>query len=706
MAIISKIREKGWVAAVVIGVSIGLFVIQDMFSANSWIMQSFNKPVAGVIDGTDISLQEYTAELSTLVDKYAAQIGRRPNENEMEYIRNEAFNNLVYKLVMQKEFDKVGVAVTNEEVTDMVQGNNIHPGWAQSFTNPQTGQLDKNMILNFLKNIGQAEPQQQAQFYTFEASLAPERSKEKYNKLFDLSTYVTKKEAESYYKEQNERLNLKYVAIPFFLVQDSTIKVSDDELKSYFDSHKDKYKNTENRAIEYVPFSFNPSSIDSATIKKSLEDLVQQFATTTDDEAFSNANSDVNKNVGTVKPSDLPKDLLAVTLEQGKVYGPFLDREKGIYALHKFIATEQDTVYSMRASHILLDTTGKTAAQKAEIKTKADGVLNQLKGGQNFEIFAGMYGEDGTKDKGGDLGWFTQKQMVAPFEQAVMAASQEGLIPNLVATQFGYHVIKVTGVKNKTKYKLATIIKEIAPSDATREKAFRDASSFATAKDIKEYVDRVGAAKLISLQALNIAKDARFINNITGGKVREIVRWAYNDAKLGQVSPIFELEETRQYIVAVLRGAVEKGNAGWQDVKEELTVEVRKEKKAKEIMDKLAKVANADLEAIAAAYGTSVSVTTMPDVTLQTPSLNGVGYAPVAVGKAFGLKKGQKSGLFKDENAIMAMEVVEITPAAEVADYNSYKEQIVGKRNSQTAEKVLKALKKITKTESDLAKYY
>lgn len=706
MAIISKIREKGWIVAVVIGLSIGLFIIQDMFSSNSWIMQSLNKPVAGVINGTEITLQEYTTELTALVDKYSAQIGRRPNEGEMEYIRNEAFNNLVYKFVMQKEFDKVGVAVTGEEITDMVQGNNIHPGWAQSFTNQQTGQVDKNGILNFLKNIGQAQPQQQMQFYTFEASLTPERSKEKYQKLFDLSTYVTKKEAESYYKEQNERLNIKYVAVPFYLVPDSTIKVSDDELRAYFSANKEKYKNTENRAIEYVPFPFKASSTDSATIKKSLEDIVQQFADATDNESFSNANSDVNKNVGTVKPSDLPKDLASLSLEQGKAYGPFLDKEKGVYALHKFIATDQDTAYSMKASHILLDTTGKTETQKAEIKTKAEGVLTQVKNGQSFEILAGIYGEDGTKDKGGDLGWFTEKQMVAPFEKAVMASSQEGLVPNLVATQFGYHIIKVTGVKNKTKYRLATIIKEIVPSDATREKAFRDASNFATAKDIKEYVDKVGAAKLISLQALNIAKDARFINNITGIKVREIVRWAYNDAKLGQVSPIYELDEMQQYMVAVLRGVVEKGEATWEDVKEEITAEVRKEKKATLIMEKLAKVANADLEAIAAAYGTNVTVTSMPDVTLQTPSLNGVGYAPVALGKAFGLKKGQKTGLLKDDSAIIALEVVEVTTAADVADYNSYKEQIVSKRNTQTAEKLLKALKKITKTESDLAKYY
>ncbi len=707
MAIISKIREKATVAVGVIAVGLILFIVGgDIFSPNSMIMQGFGKPKVGVIDGTEITYQEYSNELNALVAKYTAQIGRTPNETEMDYIRPEAFNKLVDKLVMSKEYEKLGIAVTKEEITDMIQGNNIHPSWAQSFTNPQTGQLDKSQIINFLKNIGQAQPEQQMQFYTFEASLAPERSREKYQKLFDLSTYVTKKEAEGYYKEQNARLNLKYVAVPFFLVPDSTVKVTDKQLEEYFNKNAAKYKTKENRAIEYVPFSFKPSSVDSATVKKSLDDLIPQFGSTTDDEVFANSNSDVNKNVGTVKPSDLPKDLAGLVLEKGKVYGPFLDKEKGVYALHKYIATEEDSVYSMKASHILFDTTQKSVAEKAEIKTKAEAALTQLKGGQNFEIFAGIYGTDGTKDKGGDLGWFTEKQMVGPFEKAVMSATQEGLVGNLTATQFGYHIIKVTGVKSKTKYKLASIIKEILPSDATREKAYRDASNFATAKDIKEYVDKVSAAKLISLQALNIAKDARFINNLTGGKIREIARWAYNDAKLGQVSPVFELDDSQQYIVAVLRGVIEKGDATWEDLKDELAVEVRKELKGKQIMEKLAKVANVDLEAIAAAYGTNVVVTSMPDITMQTPSLNGVGYAPIAIGKAFGMKKGQKTGIFKDDSAIMALEVIEVSEAAEVADYNTYKEQLVGRRTSQTGEKLLKAVKKITKTESDLAKYY
>lgn len=705
MAIISKIREKAGIAVGVIAIGLILFIVGgDILSPNSMIMQGMNQQYVGVINGTNITFQEYNNELNVVIAKYTSQLGRRPNEGEMEYLRNEAFNNLVHKLVTEKEFDKIGIAVTKDEVVDMMQGNNLHPAWAQSFTNPQTQQVDKNQIIGFLKNLRQAPPEQQMQVLAFEQSLIPERGKDKYQKLFDISTYVTKKEAEGFYKEQNARLTLKYVAVPFNLVPDSTVKVSDEQIKEYFNKNQDKYKDKENRAIEYVSFSFKASSIDSATIKKSLEDIVSGFKTTTDNEAFANANSDVNKNIGTVKPSDLPKDLASITLQEGEVYGPFLDKEKGVFALHKFLGTVEDTAYSMKASHILFGTQGKSDADKAAQKKKAEDVLKQVKDGQNFAIMAQIYGEDGTKERGGDLGWFTQKQMVAPFEKAVMDATKEGVLPNLVETEFGYHIINVTGVKNKTKYKLATIIKEIGPSDATREKAYRDASSFATAKDIKEYVDRTEKAKLISYQALNIAKDARFINNMSSPKIREIVRWAYNDAKLGQVSPVFEMED--QYLITVLRGSVNKGEATWEDVKDEVTAEVRKDLKAKQIMDKLASVANSNLEAIASAYGTNVVVNTMPDVTLQTPSLNGVGYAPLTIGKAFGMKKGQKTGLYKDESAIMAMEVVEVTEAAEVADYNSYKDQLVGRRNSQTAEKLLRALKKITKTESDLAKYY
>ncbi|MCU0393508.1 MAG: SurA N-terminal domain-containing protein [Thermoflexibacter sp.] len=706
MAIISKIRERAGIAVGAIAIGLILFIVGgDLFSSNSWIMQSLDQPKVGTIDGNDITFQEYNDELNDLKNKYSLRVNRSLNESELEYIRPEAFNNLVYKLVIQKEFEKIGINITPEELQDMIQGNNLNPSWAQSFTNPQTGEVDKNMIINFLKNISQAAPEQQAQFYSFEQDLVPERSKEKYQKLFDLSTYITKKEAENYYKEQNARVGIKYVAIPFFLIPDSAVKVTDELLKAQFEKNKAKYAEKENRSIEYVPFSFKPSSIDSATIKKGLEDLVTQFASTTENESFANANSDVNQNIGTLKSSELPKDLTGVTLEDGKVYGPFLDKERGVYALHKFIGTAEDTVFSARASHILFSTQGKAETEKADVKKKAQEVLNQLKNsGADFASLARIYGEDGTREKGGDLGWFAEKQMVAPFEKAVMDADKEGVVPNLVETEFGYHIIDVTGLKNKAKYKLATIIKEIVPSDATREKAYRDASNFATAKNIKEYVDKVGAAKLISLQALNIAKDAKYINNLTSPKIREIVRWAYNDAELGQVSPIFELED--QYLVAVLRGAVNKGEATWEDVKDELSTEVRNDLKAQQIMDKLKSVTQSDLTAIANAYGTNVSVTTMSDVTLQSSALNGLGYAPVAIGKAFAMKKGERTSLFRDESGIIALEVTEVSEATEVADYNSYKEQLVGRRTTQTLDKLYKALKKITKTESDLAKFF
>jgi peptidyl-prolyl cis-trans isomerase D len=706
MAIISKIRERAGIAVGAIAIGLILFIVGgDLFSSNSWIMQSLDQPKVGTIDGNDITFQEYNDELNDLKNKYSLRVNRSLNESELEYIRPEAFNNLVYKLVIQKEFAKIGINITPEELQDMIQGNNLNPSWAQSFTNPQTGEVDKNMIINFLKNISQAAPEQQAQFYSFEQDLVPERSKEKYQKLFDLSTYITKKEAENYYKEQNARVGIKYVAIPFFLIPDSAVKVTDELLKAQFEKSKAKYAEKENRSIEYVPFSFKPSSIDSASIKKGLEDLVTQFASTTENESFANANSDVNQNIGTLKSSELPKDLTGVTLEDGKVYGPFLDKERGVYALHKFIGTAEDTVFSARASHILFSTQGKAETEKADVKKKAQEVLNQLKNsGADFASLARIYGEDGTREKGGDLGWFAEKQMVAPFEKAVMDADKEGVVPNLVETEFGYHIIDVTGLKNKTKYKLATIIKEIVPSDATREKAYRDASNFATAKNIKEYVDKVGAAKLISLQALNIAKDAKYINNLTSPKIREIVRWAYNDAELGQVSPIFELED--QYLVAVLRGAVNKGEATWEDVKDELSTEVRNNLKAQQIMDKLKSVTQSDLTAIANAYGTNVSVTTMSDVTLQSSALNGLGYAPVAIGKAFAMKKGERTSLFRDESGIIALEVTEVSEATEVADYNSYKEQLVGRRTTQTLDKLYKALKKITKTDSDLAKFF
>jgi peptidyl-prolyl cis-trans isomerase D len=708
MAIVTKIREKSGIAIGVIAISMIAFIVGgDLLSPNSKLMGG-KKDVIGVIDGTEIGLDEFARKVEEISNRYTLQLGgRRPNDQEMEYIRQEAWGSLVNDLVMVKEFAKIGIEVTGDEIRDMVQGNNIHPAIAQSFKD-EKGVLDVKRLKEFLAGIANksAPVDQQMQFFKFESELAPERKTQKYEKLMSASIYATKLEAEQEYNYQNNRVDIKFVTIPFNTIVDSTVAVTDAQIKDYFDKNRSKYKVEANRAIEYVNFSFKPSSADSAVIRKELEDVAQRFAAIQDDTTFAQANSDdSNTKLVSYKIGDLPKNLKAVPTADvvvGKVFGPYLDG--GRYNVYKISGTKEDSVYSMRASHILFSTKDKPATEKPVIRKKAEDVLAQIKKGNSFEGMAAVYGEDGTRQSGGDLNWFKEGQMVKAFNDAVMK-SPVGLIPTLIETEFGYHIIKVTEPKTKQQLQIATVSREIVPSEKTRETAYRLAADFAKSTDKKQYDEAVKTSQsYLSMQALTIAQDAKYINNLTGSKVREIVRWAYKeDTELGGVSEVFELDD--QYLVALLREKREKGDAKLEDVKEMVTARVREEEKAKMIIAKLANT-TASLDDIAKTYGQGASVFTQEDVNLFTLSLNGTGSATQTIGRAAALPKGTKTKAYKDDSGVMILEIVNVEDAPKIADHNTYKDQIVQKKGASVMQNVMKAIKKLTKTEDYIAKYY
>ncbi len=705
MAIVTKIRERSGIAIGVIAISMIAFIVGgDLLSPNSKLLGG-KKDVIGVIDGNEIGLDEFARKVEEVSNRYALSLGRRPNEFELEYIRQEAWNGLITELVMIKEFAKVGVEVTREELRDMVQGNNIHPSIVQSFKD-KTGNADINAIKNFINGLKDAPMEQQMQFRNFEANLSPERLSQKYEKLLTSSVYATKLEAEQEYNYQNNRVDIKFVVVPYNTIADSTITITDAQLSEYFSNNKAKYKREDNRAIEYVTFPFKPTSEDSAIIRKELEETAQRFAAIQDDTTFAQANSDENSvKIKSFKISELPAGMQAIPsadLVQGKVFGPYL--QNGKYEVYKISGTKEDTVYSMRASHILFKTQGKVESEKPAIRKKAEDVLAQIKKGNPFEGMASIYGEDGTRQNGGDLNWFKEGAMVKKFNDAVMTAPV-GLMPTLVETEFGYHIIKVTEPKTKKQLQITTITREIIPSEKTREGAYKASADFARATNKKEYEEAIAANKtLLSLQALTIAPDAKYVNNLTGSKIREVVRWAYKeDTELGSVSDVFELEDS--YLVALLRDKKEKGNATLEDVKEMVKARVLEEEKAKVVIAKLANT-TASLDDIAKTYGQGASVLTQEDINLFTLSLNGTGSATQTVGRAVALAKGTKTKAFKDDTGVLVLEIVNVEDAPKIADHNTYKDQIIQRKAAGLSQNILKAIKKLTKSEEYIAKYY
>jgi peptidyl-prolyl cis-trans isomerase D len=712
MAIINKINEKSGLVVAVIAGALVLFLLTDLvFSPNSLFSSRGND--VGEIAGKDIKYDQYKNETQKIENQYAMN-GRQITDNDRTQIQDQAWNELVFKVAYQKQFEKLGLTVTEEEVEDMISGRHIHAGILQApiFQNPETKQFDMNRLKEYLKAIegGQADPRDRAVWENFKNSIGPERLKTKYINLFKMSEYATKAEGEREFRNQNLKADLKYLFVSYYTLPDSTFNVTDAQIESYINKNRERYKVEEGRSLDYVVFPVVVSVKDSADLKQSLTEITKEFAATTDDTNFVASNSD-NPTDPTYKYiNELPlqlKDIVA-SIKKDSVYGPYNEFSKYvIYKVTEIKEDPKDSNYVSRAKHILFGTQNKMTRQpfskeeKDSVKRKANEVLAKIKAGANFDEMAKQYSEDpGSKANGGDLNWFGKGQMVPPFEKAVFSLSMPGLVANLVETDFGFHIIKVTEAKTNKKFKIATIEKVIVPSDETKEEAYRKANDFAsTVQDTATFNANAKKEKLFKYSAKNIKKADKYINNLTN--VREIIRWAY-EAKIGNASNVFEMDN--QYVVAILTDKRSKGLARPEDVRDEVSVKVRNEMKGDKILDKL-NATKGDMDQMAAAYGPTAAVSTA-QVNFSSSSIEGVGSDPEAIGKAFALKDGKRTIPFKGENGVVVLQMIKSYPVVEIADYGMYKKQIQQTRSSQADNKVDEAIKKDADIVDNRYKYF
>ena len=361
-----------------------------------------------------------------------------------------------------------------------------------------------------------------------------------------------------------------------------------------------------------------------------------------------------------------------------------------------------------RASHILIKPEGTTPEAKAAAKAKAQDILNKIKGGADFGALARQFGTDGTKDQGGDLGWFGQGRMVPAFEKAIFGATAPGLLPNVVETSFGYHVIKITAAPTTQTYQVAEVKKTITPSDATREVAYAKAQELkGQATDLESFRKLVTKDKtLVKQEAKNLDRSARAVNNLQNA--RELVRWAFGfspnggETKVGDVSEVYEMGD--QYVIAALTDERAKGTATVASLRPELSALVRNEEKAKQIMAKLAKTG--PLEARASKYGPTAQVGTAPGVVLGQGNLSGVGFEPLAVGQAFALKAGQQSAPIQGEQGVLVIEPIMVEPAPAKADVKAIQQQLAQQRAQQQDGKIYEAIKAHANVTDNRTKFF
>jgi peptidyl-prolyl cis-trans isomerase D len=673
MALIGTLRTKmtKWVVGAV-ALAMGAFIVgSDLFGSGPRSIFGGNRNTVGEIAGSSISLEEFQATVQERENNYILSFGRQPGERELPTLRQQAWDLLIARKAIVPQYEKVGVEVTSDEVWDMIQGKNVDENVKSSFID-SAGNFDRNRLIQYLQSINSmpAGSDARVRWDIFKADLMPARARIKYENLIIKTGYVTEAEAEKDYHTQNDVAEIKFLYVPFFAISDSAVKISDSDLKAYYEKNKKKYKTTETRSMSYVAFPVAPSAQDSAEIRTEMERLAADFKTTQEDSLFAVSNSDGTNPYSKYTAGNLPANLNPASLVEGAVEGPFIDG--GSYKITKVVKIGKDTTYSARASHILIRWDDTSDAAKKAAKEKARKILNEIKGGADFAAKAREFGTDGTASKGGDLGWFTSGQMVKPFEKAVFDAKKTGVLNDVVETDFGYHIIEVTGVKDNSFYAIATIEREITPSDETQNEAFRKADAFTNGiSGIEDFKEKAKKENLVVNDANNIGTAERRINNL--GEARSAILWLFRDAKVGKVSEVFDLDDV--YVVAVMTGETEEGYKSLDLVKEEITPLVRNEAKGKMLVDKI-NAQKGSLDEMAKATSPDATVATSSDLKLNSNSLPTAGFDPVAVGKAFNLENGKRTKPFAGENGVFVIELQNKTIAPAVGDYSIFKNQL------------------------------
>ena len=694
MALIGTLRTKmtKWVVGLV-AVAMAAFILGSDFIGNGPKSFFGADNSVGEIAGTSVSMEEYQAAIQETENNYALNLNRRPTEAEMPTIRQQAWDLLIARKAVMPEFEKVGVKVHSEEEWDMIQGKNVDEGLRNAFRD-SLGRFDRTRLIQQLQvfNSFPAGSPQRAQWDIYRANLAPARARLKYEALLLKSNYVTKAEAERAYHEQSDVAEAKYLYVPFYALSDSLVKVSDSDLTAYYEKHKENYKSSETKSLSYVVFPVEASASDSAAILKSLNELREGFINTKEDSLFAvtNNTSTTSSPYAVYNASTLPEGLQArvETLKPGVVEGPFL--ENGFYKLVKLIGAGTDTAYYARASHILFRSEDSSDAGKKAAQESARKVLAELKAGANFAAMARQYGSDGTASNGGDLGWFGRGTMVKPFDKAVFGATKSGLLNDLVETDFGYHIINVTGVKNNKTYTVALIEEEITPSDETQNEIFRNADNFSNDLDgVEAFQERAKNDSLNVFEANYLAPSDRRISNL--GDARQLITWAYREGKVGKVSEATDVNG--DYVIAVVTKETEEGYKPLdKELKETITPLAKKQLLGKLIAEKL-NGKNDPLETLAQQFGTDAIVNSTSDLKLNSNSMVSVGFDPAAVGKTFAIENGKRSKPFIGENGVLVVDMIRKTTAPDITDYSVYVSQLIQTLNNRSSVTIGEALK-------------
>ena len=674
MATLQKIRNRGPLLVAVIGIALFAFVAGDAWKA---IQPHQGRQDVGEVNGETVSAQDYQA----LVDEYSEVVKMTQrvnalNDNQLTQVKDQVWQSYINNKLIEAEAKKLGLTVSDAEIQDVIE-QGVHPLLMQTpFRNPQTGAFDKDILKQFLveySNLGNTAAQLPAQYVEYyqqmgafwnfiEKTLKQSLLAEKYNSLITKSLISNPIAAEDVFNARTQQTDVLLAAIPYSSVADSTITVSNDEIKALYNKKKESYKQLmETRDIKYIDVVVTPSDEDRAEVFNEVTEYANQLKDATEMASFIRSTGSVvpfsevaiNK---AVYPSDIATRIDSVKI--GEVYGPYYNAVDDSYNA-MMVMNKEAIADSIEFRQINV------------MPEKADSIFTALKGGADFAEIAKTYGQPS------ESSWLTARS----YEGATLDADNAKYIKALINGKKNEWVKLELGQANvilqvlnkkavKDKYQIAVIKRPVEFSKETYNKAYNEFSQFvAQNKTLDKLVENAEESGYRLLERADFRNNEHYVGGVQN--TREALKWIF-EANEGEVSPLYECGENDHMMVV----ALEKINpAGYRDINsvaDMLRMEIRRDKKAAKIMAEMNGVSSLDQ-----AKGLTNAVSdTIKHITFSAPTYVSITRAsePVLGAVASKSEVNKTSAPVKGNAGVYVMQVINKENNAE--EFNAKNEEL------------------------------
>lgn len=635
MATLEKIRKHGALLLIIVGAAMLAFILGDFFTSSTSFFNRSRENI-GVIEGNNIHYTEYEKAKEQLTEVYKIETGRSDMDEEMQnYINSQVWQTMLVQYTLGNQAKQIGMTVTDNELSELCIGENPHQIIRQRrvFCD-QTGQFNRLGLLQFLQGIDQESEDaeqnanlRQARTYWmyWENAVRLTYLQEKYTNLVSELIGANDLDAKYAFNDRQTSVNVQYVEQPYFAIADSLVQVSDKDIRALYKKNKEQYKQEPNRALNYITFAIVPSEQDYADVEKWIHELAPEFSTIASDELASvvNSNSDVIYDGRNYAESDVPEQYKDFAFGKEAHTGAVSDIrfENNTYSMARLVATGFSRADSVKLRYTVLEDATKADSLKAAWKQGEFGDANELDWLQEYAL---------------------PKEMVEP----AFTGAKGDIFTMPYGT--GLQVIQIMDKSAATpKVKMAILERKVTPSSKTYATIYNQAKQYIVNNNTAEKFNAAAQeANMTIYPAAGLDKNATKVGDLK--QSRPIVRWAFG-AEEGNVSDVFECGD--QFVVALLTEINEDEYRSIDDMRAELTRELKQNKKAEMMIAKLQGLTS--LEAVAEQTGCEVQ--TAENVNLSAYRFGAAGMEPAVIGAAVGLEEGQLSQPIQGKNGVYVL---------------------------------------------------